>query len=255
MMRFKQIALTLVGLLVTGAAWGGARSILAQTPPLTNLGAAPEWASLAWLNSDTPLRVADLRGQVILLEFWTFDCINCIRTVPYVQGWHETYQDQGLVTVGIHYPEFFYEHDLLNVQAAAERLGITYPIGLDNDAATWRAYNQHFWPTIYLIDKAGNLRYFRIGEGNYDRTEQAIQTLLAEDYTPDAALEPAALVSLTPTETLNVRSGAGLDQSIIGSVRSSMSFVVLGEEDGWYQIRYNDGEGYVFGEYVTLSTE
>jgi thiol-disulfide isomerase/thioredoxin len=151
---------------------------------LRTYGIAPELNNAVWLNTDAPMRLADLRGSVILLEFWTFDCINCIRTIPYVQGWHETYANQGLVVIGNHFPEYDYEHDLENLRAAANRLGITYPIAQDNDGATWRAYNQNYWPTIYLIDKQGTIRYMHIGEGAYDRTEETIQTLLAEPYTP-----------------------------------------------------------------------
>jgi len=100
------------------------------------LGTAPEIQSLSWLNSDKPLRLANLRGSVVLLEFWTFGCINCIRTLPYIEAWYEDYHDQGLEVVGIHYPEFSYERDLQNVLAATQRLDVTYPVGQDNDQST-----------------------------------------------------------------------------------------------------------------------
>lgn len=156
-----------------------------QVSPVVNqnFGAAPELENTVWLNTDAPLRLADLRGQVVLLEMWTFDCINCIRTLPYVQRWHETYAEQGLVVIGNHYPEFNYERDLGNLTAAIERLGITYPVAQDNEGVTWRAYNQRYWPTMYLIDKQGDIRWRHIGEGRYNDTELAIQTLLAEPYT------------------------------------------------------------------------
>ena len=120
-----------------------------------------------------PAATAALRGSVVLLEFWTFDCINCIHTLPHVEQWYQDYRDQGLVVLGIHYPEFGYEHDLQNVLAATQRLNVTYPVGIDNDGATWNAYNQRYWPTLYLIDKQGQIRYLRIGEGNYEATEAA----------------------------------------------------------------------------------
>jgi len=228
----------------------------AQTPSasdLPNRGAAEEIRSQGWLNSDQPLRLQDLRGSVVLLEFWTFDCINCIHTLPHVQAWHETYADQGLVTIGVHYPEFAYEHDVQNVRAAAERLGVSYPIALDNDGATWDAYNQRYWPTIYLIDKQGNIRYLSIGEGRYDRTEETIQALLAESYTADTPAETTdALAYLTPDLVLNVRAGAGLEHDIIGSIQPGMAFVIEGENAGWYQITYGDHTGYVSADYVTV---
>ncbi len=222
------------------------------------LGTAPEIQSLSWLNSEKPLRLAHLRGSVVLLEFWTFDCINCIRTLPYIEAWYEDYHDQGLEVVGIHYPEFSYERDLQNVLATTQRLNVTYPVGQDNDQATWRAYGQHYWPTVYLIDKRGNIRYKRIGEGAYDETEAAINDLLAE--TSISSAEPTAtpaepLTFLTPDTILNVRSGPSIDQAQIGAINPGMAFVILGEVEGWYEIRYNDGSGYVSGEYVMVMTQ
>jgi thiol-disulfide isomerase/thioredoxin len=217
-------------------------------------GPAPELLNEVWLNTESPLRLVDLQGKVVLLDMWTFDCINCINIIPYVRQWHQTYASEGLVVIGNHYPEFSYEHDLGNLQAAMVRLDVPYAVAQDNDGATWRAYGNRYWPTIYLIDKRGHIRYTHIGEGGYDRTEQAIQALLRETYTSDPALTvPEAPLNLRPTTTLNVRSGPGIDHSIIGSVNEAMVFVVRGQENGWYQIRYNDGEGYVSGEFVTLS--
>lgn len=150
---------------------------------LRNFGAAPELHDGLWLNTDTPLKLADLRGKVVLLEMWTFDCINCIHVVPSLIDWHEIYGDEGLVIIGNHYPEFSYEADFANLEAAVERLGIEYPVLQDNDRQTWAAYNNRYWPTIYLIDKWGNIRYKHIGEGAYAQTNEAIQELLKEDYT------------------------------------------------------------------------
>ncbi len=222
---------------------------------LPNRGVAPEIQSLAWLNSDVPLRLADLRGQVVLLEFWTFDCINCIHTLPYVEQWHQTYQDQGLQVIGIHYPEFGYERDLQNISAATQRLNVNYPVGQDNDGLTWRAYSQRYWPTVYLIDKWGNIRYVRIGEGAYEQTEAAINDLLAETYIDDSAADTTdedPLRYLTTDVVLNVRNGAGISNGQIGAISPGMAFVILDEQDGWYQIRYNDALGYVSGDYVSV---
>jgi thiol-disulfide isomerase/thioredoxin len=222
---------------------------------MPNYGPAPELNNQVWLNTDTPLRLTDLRGRVVLLEFWTFDCINCIRTIPYMQQWHETYADQGLTVIGNHFPEYDYEHDLTDLRAALPRLGITYAVAQDNNGATWRAYNQRYWPTIYLIDKQGNIRYFHIGEGRYAETEAAIQALLAEPYMPPTVNETVEdhPDSLTPTDVVNVRSGPGLEHSIIGAVNLNEAFVILGEANGWYRIPYNDQQGYVFGELVMVN--
>jgi len=170
-----------IGLALMGCAGGEAQvNANAMAAELPDLGEAPELTNEVWLNTETPLRLADLRGRVVLLEMWTFDCINCRNVIPALRGWHETYADQGLVIIGNHYPEFRHEADLDNLKAAVERLEIAYPVAQDNDGATWRAYNNHFWPAMYLIDKLGRIRYRHIGEGRYAETEAAIQALLAE---------------------------------------------------------------------------
>ena len=172
------VALALMGCAGVGEEAGVNQSITAAQ--LADLGEAPELTNAVWLNTDAPLRLADLRGQVVLLEMWTFDCINCRNVIPALRGWHDAYAGQGLVIIGNHYPEFRHEADLDNLKAAVERLEIAYPVSQDNDGATWRAYNNHFWPAMYLIDKQGHIRYRHIGEGRYAETEAAIQALLAE---------------------------------------------------------------------------
>jgi thiol-disulfide isomerase/thioredoxin len=147
---------------------------------LRDLGAAPELTNSVWLNTPEPLRLADLRGKVILLEMWTFDCVNCQPTLPVLNGWYDKYSSAGLVIIGNHYPEFPREANLDNLKQAVQEDGIKYPVAQDNDGATWIAYENEFWPTMYLIDKKGEIRYVRIGEGGYDLTETAIQTLLDE---------------------------------------------------------------------------
>jgi thiol-disulfide isomerase/thioredoxin len=149
---------------------------------LPDLGLAPELTNETWLNTSAPLRLADLRGQVVALEMWTFACYNCKNVIPSLKEWHAEYANQGLVIIGNHYPEFDFEADLSNLKAAIADYGIEYAIAQDNDGATWRAYNNHYWPVIYLIDKQGHIRYVHIGEGRYAETETAIQTLLAENY-------------------------------------------------------------------------
>ncbi|MDP2656084.1 MAG: cytochrome c biogenesis protein DipZ [bacterium] len=141
---------------------------------------APEFAGLThWINSDSINSMNDLKGKVVLIDFWTYSCINCIRTLPYMQTWHERYHDDGLVIIGVHAPEFQFEKKFENVQRAVLDFGLTYPVVQDNDFSLWRAYNNHYWPAKYLIDQDGFVRYTHFGEGKYDETEDAIVSLLS----------------------------------------------------------------------------
>ena len=133
----------------------------------------------AWLNAP-PLSAADLRGHVVLVDFWTYTCINWLRTLPYVRAWAEKYREHGVVTIGVHSPEFSFEHDLENVRRAARDMRVDYPIAIDNDFAIWRAFTNHYWPALYLIDAQGHLRYHHFGEGAYELSEMLLQHLLAE---------------------------------------------------------------------------
>jgi cytochrome c biogenesis protein CcdA/thiol-disulfide isomerase/thioredoxin len=161
---------------------------------------APELTGIDhWLNSP-PLTLAELRGKVVLIDFWTYSCINCIRTLPYVEGWYQKYAADGFVVVGVHTPEFAFEHDTSNVAAAIARFGITYPIAQDNEYATWRAYSNAYWPADYLIDATGHIRDVHYGEGNYLETEQAIRQLLLEAGHPN--LPPAATSASPPPFTM-----------------------------------------------------
>ena len=141
---------------------------------------APELNGLqSWINSDGE-SIAKLKGKVVLIDFWTYSCINCIRTQPYLNSWYEKYKDNGLVIIGVHAPEFAFERVADNVKKAVIDAKIKYPVGLDNDYTTWKAYNNQYWPAKYLIDKEGKVRYTHFGEGKYDDTEAAIQALLKE---------------------------------------------------------------------------
>ena len=168
----------------TGAAAGPGGLEPTSPPPLELpfLGQAPELENEVWLNTDQPLQLAGLRGQVVLLEMWTFGCINCKNVIPSLREWHEKYHREGLVIIGNHYPEFSYERDLDNLKEAIDRLDIPYPVTQDNERRTWGAYDNRYWPTLYLIDKQGNIRYVHIGEGAYETTERAIVQLLNEPY-------------------------------------------------------------------------
>ena len=153
---------------------------VAGAAPLQNQGQAPEFAGIEkWLNSE-PLSMQKLRGKVVLVDFWTFDCINCINTLPHVKSWHDKYKDQGLVIVGVHTPEYVHERSTDNVKAAMKRFDIRYPVAQDNRYATWSAYNNRYWPATYLINKKGQIVYKHFGEGKYQETEAAIRALLAE---------------------------------------------------------------------------
>ncbi len=142
--------------------------------------AAPEFTNIdAWINSDGET-MESLKGKVVLIDFWTYSCINCIRTLPFLKEWNEKYKDDGLVIVGVHAPEFAFEHVPANVQAAVNEYGIEYPVALDNDFETWLAYDNHYWPAKYFIDRDGNVRHTHFGEGDYSESEEVIRYLLSE---------------------------------------------------------------------------
>jgi thiol-disulfide isomerase/thioredoxin len=143
---------------------------------------APELNNETWLNTDQPLHLADLRGKVVGVEMWTFDCINCQHVMPHLKELHNTYSVQGFVLIGNHFPEFSFEADVENVKAAIARFELPYAVAIDNDGETWRAYGNHAWPTIYLIDKWGNVRYSHVGEGKYNEIATNVGDLLAETY-------------------------------------------------------------------------
>ena len=156
---------------------------------------APEFLEIAsWINSE-PLTMAELRGQVVLIDFWTYTCVNCIRTFPYLKEWHRKYADKGLVIVGVHRPEFTFEENRENVISAVERHGLQYPTAQDNASATWDAYSNRFWPAKYLIDANGYVHYTHFGEGAYAETEGKIRELLVETGAEIAAID---VVSLPP---------------------------------------------------------
>jgi cytochrome c biogenesis protein CcdA/thiol-disulfide isomerase/thioredoxin len=147
--------------------------------PLKNYGQAPDVTGISsWVNSPR-LSIPRLRGKVVLVDFWTYSCINCLRTLPYLKSWDERYRSQGLVILGVHTPEFGFEHDLGNVRAAVKRLGIHYPVALDNHYGTWKAYSNNYWPADYLVDQNGNIRDVHFGEGEYAQTEHDIRLLLS----------------------------------------------------------------------------
>ncbi len=148
-----------------------------------DVGAQPIDGANDWINSKS-LSLIELRGKVVFLDFWTYSCINCLRTLPYLKAWYEKYKDQGLVIIGVHTPEFAFEKDLSNVQKAVKDLGIAYPVAVDNDRTIWNAYKNKYWPAHYLIDRNGVLRSKHFGEGGYEETERMLQSMLGTQMVP-----------------------------------------------------------------------
>jgi thiol-disulfide isomerase/thioredoxin len=169
-----------------------------------------EFAGISsWINSE-PLSMQSLRGKVVLVDFWTYSCINCIRTLPYIVAWDDKYSQYGLVIVGVHSPEFSFEKNLDNVRDAAQKFGIKYPVALDNDHLTFSGFGNRFWPHKYLFDAKGNLRYDHVGEGAYEETERQIQKLLAEN---------GANLSNIPIEPENKYANFDLGAAVAGMTR------------------------------------
>jgi thiol-disulfide isomerase/thioredoxin len=190
---------------------------------------APEFAQISGYvnapNNSSPLTLSSLKGKVVLVDFWTYSCINCIRTIPYLNEWNQKYADKGLVIVGVHSPEFEFEKNYDNVKAAVQRLGITYPVILDSNHGTWNAYGNQYWPRHYLIDSQGYIRDNHIGEGGYDQTEKAIQLLLAEraaqmgmteisfNTKPTTVIKPGSLQSVDLAQATTPEIYLGYDKA------------------------------------------
>lgn len=176
------------------------------TQALPDEGIAPPLdGATQWLNSK-PLGEQDLRGKVVLVDFWTYSCINCLRTLPYVKAWAEKYRDQGLIVIGVHAPEFAFERDIGNVSKAMKDLGISYPVAVDNQYAIWRAFRNQYWPAHYFIDATGRIRHHHFGEGGYAESERVIQQLLKEAGSTRSAM------GLTQVDAAGVQSAASMDE-------------------------------------------
>jgi thiol-disulfide isomerase/thioredoxin len=178
---------------------------------------APEFAGVStWLNSP-PLTMAALKGRVVLVQFWTYSCINCLRTLPYLTSWYEKYKDRGFIVIGIHTPEFAFEKQTSNVEAAVKRYGITYPVGQDNQFSTWRAYGNQYWPAAYLIDKSGTIVTTQFGEGNYKQLEETLADLIGEHLPLTHAPDP----DLSAIDSPEMYFGADKNRdAIVGSQNS-----------------------------------
>ena len=175
----------------TNPAHLGAASTAPQQLPDTpgDTPGGPLGGATGWINSP-PLGAGDLSGKVVLYDFWTYSCVNCVRTLPYLRAWYDRYARDGLVLVGVHSPEFDFEHVRSNVEAATRRLGVTWPVALDNDKAIWNLFNNAYWPADYVADRDGHFRYKHIGEGGYKETEDLLRNLLGVDASSPRAAVP-----------------------------------------------------------------
>src|SRR5579871_5805967 len=170
------------------------RNLMAEDPP-SIVGSSPLGGlsgATGWINSK-PLTAKQLKGKVVLVDFWTYSCINCLRALPYIRAWADKYKDDGLVVIGVHSPEFDFEGQTANVQKAVQKFGITYPVALDSNHAIWDAFHNEYWPAHYFIDAAGKVRFEHFGEGNYEQSERWIQQLLQEANSKPMPAGPVAV--------------------------------------------------------------
>ena len=226
----------------------GRRHVLPESQ-LRDFGQAPEFQEIdRWVNSK-PLTLASLRGKVVLIDFWTYSCINCLRTLPYVKRWAATYRRAGLVVVGVHTPEFAFEHVPANVERAVRSLGVDYPVALDNGYGTWSAWGNQYWPAKYLVDRQGHVRYAHFGEGEYQRSEDVIRTLLAEKALPKPV--SASIRDQTPTELLT-------PETYLGSARIDRfvgSRLIPGREAGYSIPKVVPQSSFAYGGRWTVEKE
>jgi cytochrome c biogenesis protein CcdA/thiol-disulfide isomerase/thioredoxin len=202
-----------------GGLTGAAHTSLARCNPnatgLVNCGPAPNFTGItAWLNTPggRPLSLRALRGKVVLVDFWTYSCINCQRTLPHVEAWYRDYARDGFVVVGVHTPEFAFEHVVSNVRAQAAALGVRYPVAVDDDDATWNAYANEYWPADYLVDASGDVRHVHFGEGDYSGTEQLIRQLLAAARPGRPLPPPIDVPDKTPAGEMSPETYVGYEQ-------------------------------------------
>ncbi|WP_231129127.1 thioredoxin family protein [Candidatus Nitrosocosmicus hydrocola] len=210
------------------------KSVYPQAPELQGI------ASYINTENDNPIKLADLKGKVVLFDFWTYTCINCIRTIPYLNEWYDRYADQGLVVLGVHSPEFDFEKDPNNVQDSVKQFGIKYPVALDSDHKTWNAYNNNYWPRHYLIDSQGFIRDDHIGEGGYNETERTIQTLLAEK----AALDNKTEITFDLDKGMSANSSSSPSSQSLQYVDFSQSItpeIYLGYQDARSSLGNSEG--------------
>jgi cytochrome c biogenesis protein CcdA/thiol-disulfide isomerase/thioredoxin len=227
---------------------GSRRGVDAQGE-LRDFGAAPEFSEIAlWLNTE-PLTVRSLLGKVVVLDFWTYSCVNCLRTLPHVKRWYATYRNAGLVVVGVHTPEFSFERVPANVRREVDSLGIQYPVALDNNYATWNAWGNRYWPAKYFIDRRGHIRFAHFGEGAYEESEEVIRTLLAESDLP--APVSRSLPDDTPTEPQTPETYLGY-----GRIGFFVGSPLVGDREASYTIpSFIPRDGFAYGGRWTVERE
>jgi cytochrome c biogenesis protein CcdA/thiol-disulfide isomerase/thioredoxin len=228
-----------------------------ENPPhngrLDDFGQAPEIVTDGqWFNSDRPLSMEDLKGKVVLLDFWTYSCVNCVRTLPYLRAWHDAYSEQGLVIIGVHSPEFAFERNADNVRKAINELGVSWPVVLDNSFDQWNAYNNRYWPAHYFIDAEGRIRYFHFGEGEYENSEKVIRKLLKEagnKLSGEAAMDTwNGIESETPETYLGYRRAEGFLSEEFRENNKIVSYeLVQTPENGEWSL---DGEWIIRGDFI-----
>ena len=201
--------IVLVVVAVLAIAQFGPSALLGEETTRQDSRPVPEFSGIsAWLNSP-PLTTEGLRGKVVLVQFWTYSCINCLRTLPYVTKWYEQYKDKGLVVVGVHTPEFAFEKERANVETAIKRLGIHYPVAQDNQYRTWRAFGNQYWPAAYLIDRSGTIVATQFGEGGYQQMENAIARLVGDRAPIAPTRDPDLSAVATPEMYLGSEKNDG----------------------------------------------
>jgi thiol-disulfide isomerase/thioredoxin len=227
------------GSMMAAASTDASAAAEAQPPAPVRLGNEGAFPSLggavAWLNS-SPLTADGLRGKVVLIDFWTYSCINCLRAIPYVEAWAEKYKDSGLVVIGVHTPEFAFEKDEGNVRKAVRDLKLTYPVAVDSNYAIWKAFKNEYWPAHYFIDARGTIRYHHFGEGQYEESESVIRALLKEK---NASLPAAAYV--------DVRASGAQAAPNMRDVKSPETYVGYEREENYAspeRIRKNQSASY-----------
>jgi len=192
--------------------------VITQTIDVSDSAKPDLSGATAWINSQ-PLTFSSLRGKVVLVDFWTYSCINCLRTLPYIKAWNEKYKDSGLVIIGVHTPEFPFEKDEANVRKAVKDLGITYPVPMDNNYKIWRSFNNEYWPADYFIDATGAVRFHHFGEGAYDESEKQIRTLLEEaNHTP--LPQTATTIAASGTEAAADPNDVQSPETYVGYARA-----------------------------------
>jgi thiol-disulfide isomerase/thioredoxin len=216
---------------------------------LRDFGLAPDFQDIAlWVNSE-PLTLRSLRGKVVVLDFWTYSCVNCLRTLPHVKEWYATYRNDGLVVVGVHTPEFAFERVASNVRREVDSLGIEYPVALDNNYGTWNAWQNRYWPAKYFIDRRGHVRFAHFGEGDYTESEEVIRTLLAETDLPAPVSE--SIPDRTPNEPQTPETYLGYER--IGFFVGSP--LVKDRESSYTIPEFIPADGFAYGGRWTVEGE